>query len=143
MELTIIETYKEACANLRHYSQAALHIRISAIAQSVVLVTAVGYLLTENNTVFAAYAAGFGLFFTFILMALHDNYQRKCAIFIQASSNIEKQYELPCSPVMALMKDHDQRLHNFLGELFITKGLFVLMMLAFSFLLFGSFFFAK
>lgn len=141
MELIIVETYKETCANLRHYSQAALHIRISAIAQSVVLVTAVGYLLTENSFIFAAYAAGFGLFFTFILMALHDNYQHKCALFIKSSSDIEKQYELPCSPVTALMKDHNQRLHNFLGELFITKGLFILMMVAFTCLLIGSFFF--
>jgi len=135
MELTRIETYKEACATFRHYSQAALHIRISAIAQCIVLVTAIGYLLKEQSFLFASYAAGFGLLFTLTLSFLHDNYQRKCSLFIQQASIMEQEFELSVLPVEKLMNDHEKHAHSIFGELLITKGLFILMLLAFSFLL--------
>ncbi len=134
MELSQIETYKEACATFRHYSQSALHIRISAIAQCIVLVTAIGYLLKEGSFVFSAYAAGFGLLFTLTLLVLHDNYQRKCSLFILACTEMEESFDLPISPVGTLKKDHDNHAHSFTGELLITKGLFLLMLLAFAFL---------
>jgi hypothetical protein len=139
VDLSVIETYKEACASLRHYSQAALHIRISAIAHCVVLVTAIGYLLKENSVIFASYASGFGLVFTYTLMALHDSYQRKVTIFIKASSELEKQFELSVFPVADLMNEHENHVHNLTGELLITKGLFILMIAAFSFLLIQAF----
>ena len=138
-DLSTIETYKEACANLRHYSQAALHIRISAIAQCVVLVTAIGYLLKENSVIFASYASAFGLVFTFTLMKLHDSYQKKVTIFTKASSAIEKQFELSVFPVSDLLKEHESHVHSITGELLVTKGLFILMLFAFSFLLIQAF----
>ncbi len=135
MELTRIETYKEACATFRHYSQASLHIRISAIAQCIVLVTAIGYLLNEKSFLFASYAASFGLLFTLTLSFLHDNYQRKCSLFIKQASLMEQEFELAVLPVEKLKQDHDKHVHNISGELLITKGLFILMLLAFTFLL--------
>ena len=90
--LEVIEVYKEGCATFRHYSSAALNIRVSTIAQGVVLMTAVGFLLKEGLLEYARYAAGFGFFFTFILLFLHENYQRKCSLFIVRTSDIEKNF---------------------------------------------------
>jgi len=139
MELTRIEVYKEACAAFRHYSQASLHIRISAIAQCIVLATAIGYLLKEGSFLFAAYAAGFGLIFTVTLMFLHGNYQRKCSLFIKTCSEMEEEIDLAVKPVKRLRVDHDKFVHSFSGELLITKGLFILMLISFFFLLIQAF----
>jgi hypothetical protein len=84
-----LEVYKEGCSAFRHYSSAALNIRLSSIAQGVVMMTAVGFLIKEDSLEFAQYASGFGLLFTVALMFLHENYQRKCSLFIAATSLIE------------------------------------------------------
>ncbi len=136
----MIEAYKEGCSTFRHYSAAALNIRVSTIAQVVVLMTAVGFLLKEGLINYARYAACFGFFFTFILLFLHENYQRKCSLFIVITSQIEKTFKLAAYPLKALHKDHERNVKSLSGELFITKGLFILLGLGFLFLLLKALF---
>ncbi len=134
-----IEAYKESCSTFRHYSGAALNIRVSAIAQGVVLMSAVGFLAKEENLVFAQYASGFGLLFTLVLLFLHENYQRKCSLFISAASIVEKQFDLPIFPVASLQDDHKKNVKSFFGEILITKGLFILLAVGFIIMLLKSF----
>ncbi len=136
--LEIIETYKEACATARYYSSAALSIRVSAIAQGIVLMSAVGFLLREDNMLYAQYAALFGILFTIVLLFLHENYQRKCSLFIVEASHIEQKFELPSFPMTKLHEDHLKHVKSFFGELFITKGLFLLLAIGFLVLLLKS-----
>jgi hypothetical protein len=129
--IEVIEAYKEGCATFRHYSAAALNIRLSAIAQGIVLMTGAGFLIKESNLVYAQFASAFGLLFTLVLMFLHENYQRKCALFIDSTSAIEKQFKLPIFPVTGLHDDHNRNVHSFFGEILITKGLFILLAIGF------------
>lgn len=134
-----IEVYKEGCSTFRHYSGAALNIRVSAIAQGVVLMSAVGFLIKEDSLIFAQYASVFGLLFTLVLLFLHENYQRKCSLFIVSAIIVEKQFSLPVFPVGALHDDHKMNVKSFFGEILITKGLFILLAIGFTIMLLKSF----
>lgn len=72
-------------------------------------------------------------------MFLHENYQRKCSLFIVAASLVEKQFDLPSFPVAALHDDHKKNVKSFSGEILITKGLFILLSTGFMIMLLKSF----
>ena len=127
------EVYKEACASFRHYSKAALTLRVSVIAQGMVLLSASSYLYKNQEFIYSIFTALFGIIFTFALLILHSNYQRKCAIFISNASLLEEKSEEVDINIMSVYnEDHNQHVKTTLGEITIANGLFVVMLIAFT-----------
>ncbi len=130
-----IELYKETCTTFRHYSQAALNIRLLFIAQSVILLSTFGYFFINNELKYAIFVAGFGIAFTYTLMILHQNYQRVCSTLVDCASEIEKKStNLNIFPMHELNKSHTKSVKTIKGEIQIVNGMFYLMIASFIFL---------
>lgn len=131
--------YKEACSMFIHYSRSSLVIRVTAIAQGVVVLSTSGFLYRVEEYNYAAISSIFGVLFTLILQFLHEDYQHKCETIITVISKIEESTEDNDLRVIAILaKDHMQRTTTYFGKFFIINGFFYFMIFIFVVLLFVS-----
>jgi hypothetical protein len=130
--IEISDVYKESCTSFRHYSKASLTLRVSVIAQGVVLLSTSGYLYKSQEYIYSGFAALFGALFTFSLLILHANYQRKAAIFSTSAGLLEKRFEEITIKVMSQYEeDHIKHVETVIGEITVSKGLFILILITF------------
>ena len=134
-----LEVYKEACSILRHYSSACINIRLSVIAQGILILSGAGFLYRENLLFFTILASIFGLLFTIFLLALHVNYQSKAVLLVKSIVEIEKNFpDLIVNPVTDIKISHEKFVGTFLGRILVVQGIFHLLNASFTIIIIFS-----
>ena len=126
--------YTEGCNNLRHYSSAVLNTRNMAIAQGLVILTAAGYFIREQEFRSSLSVSLFGLFFTSVLYKLQDNYWSHFNVILDAVVALEGDGnpDNASKGTWTVYKvGRDKKSEQWLWKFFVATGPFYLLLFAF------------
>lgn len=124
--------YTECCGALRHYSLCVLNTRTITIAQGLFLLGGAGYLTKENNFLLSSSVSFFGLFFTYVLKKLQENYWLHCNSFLETVKKLEGEAGGPWS---TYEEQKTKRHKELQWRYLVINGPFNLLLVAFLFIL--------
>jgi hypothetical protein len=129
--MVIKDTYTEAMHVFRHYSLAAINLRIITLAQGLAILSGSGYLLVKNEYFFALASSCFGCLFTTALLFFHKNLQDKCKSIVEIALKMESHSNVEIGFMTEYKPKHEVHSSGFFKELTVVSVFFILMYAAF------------
>ena len=126
------ELYTEGCNFIRHYSNCSLTVRIIALVQGLVILSAWGYVLVKVPcAIYLFFISLFGLLFTGLLFFMHQGYLRAANDHTKVVIRIEEQFNNVFGPVKGYDEIREKRYNSFFVKFRTMHATFTIIGIAF------------
>lgn len=125
------DTYSEAMHVFRHYSLAAMNLRVIVLAQGLVILSGTGLLMAKKEYLYSAASAVFGCIFTLSLLLFHKNLQQKLDSIVEIVLSLESSINDGQGFMTQYKPKHEAHSRGLYKELTVVSVFFILMFSAF------------
>ena len=130
-QIGISKIYEEACSAKRLYSQSITTIRITAIAQGLAILSAIGFLTKDGQFALSLLSAILGLALTIILYQLNRHYFHLSLTTIEYVGNLERKHSVNNGGGWSTVVDARSKLWSkWIVRFCMNKAIFFLLSLA-------------
>ena len=131
--LTAEKLYAEACATLRHYSQASFTVRITSVIQGIVLLGVWCLAVARDVDYVVGMLPPVGMLFTFLLQRFHMGYFRATEFFYGIAGRLEADFaDSEHRPFDGYSRQHSIWFDSFAGRYFTLNAPFTLVYIMFA-----------
>ena len=128
IQISVETLYNEACQTIRHYATHIKMLRLLTVAQGIVITSAVGFLVDNNQPVLIICASTFGLLLTFMLYSFYRHYMNMAENLADYIRNLEREFSKELSgPWVKLIEVRSQFWSKWRVRFFCNHALFVLL----------------
>jgi hypothetical protein len=124
--------YQEACAMLRHYSNASLTVRLASVVQGIAILGAWAVALTQKISQLMIILPIVGLLFTALLYRFNRGYFRATQFFYGISAQMEERlFDVGFRPATAYVRRHEKIYRSSWAKVFTLQAPFTLIAILF------------